>query len=218
MMERPLSSALSSVELLEYRDVGSRITAMVPASLEPTVVEPVKIVGVPEEEAAKRVQAARAEAMADAEERVRIERERARQEAEDQLVRRLREFDEERARYFRCVEREVVQLALSIARKIIGREAELDPTLLAGLVRIALDRMQSGPAVRLRVAPAEVEHWTRMGQEETGGAWDVIADESVEPGGCVVETELGSANFSFEAQLRDIEESFARLLAHRPAA
>ena len=44
------------------------------------------------------------------------------------------------------------------------------------------------------------------------------SDDALSPGDCIVETELGTANFGFEAQLRDVEESFAQLLAHRPDA
>lgn len=214
-----LSSASISIEPLEYRDVsccGKLLPVAVP---EQEVVSPVQHSGISEDEVARRVQSAREEAMAAAEERIWVERERAREEAEERLARRLREFEVERSNYVRSVEREVVQLALAIARKIIRREAEVDPTLLAGLVRIALDGMQCGPAVRVRVAPAEAERWKRLGKNEAGAAWwEVVEDEQLQPSDCIVETELGTANFSFEAQLHDVEESFAQLLAHRPAA
>jgi len=134
-----------------------------------------------------------------------------------QVTETLRNFEEERTGYFDRVESEVVHLALAIARKILQRETELDPTLLAALVRIALDRMQCGPAVRIRVVTAEVERWRQMG--EGGGSaarWEVAADDELQPGDCVVETELGNANFGFAAQMHDVEEAFAQLLAHKP--
>lgn len=214
-----MSSGLISIEALEYRDVGHGSKGLPVAVPEPKLVEPAQNFGIPEEEVSRRVHSAREEAKAEAEERIRVERDRARDEAEERLAQRLREFELERSNYLRSVEREVVQLSLAIARKIVQREAETDPTLLGGLVRIALDRMQCGPAVRVRVAPAEAERWRKLGKNEAGGAqWDVVADEQLQPTDCIVETELGTANFSFEAQLRDVEESFAQLLAHRPAA
>lgn len=214
-----MSSALSSIETLEYPNVGFGESAVESTIFESSAPKPVEIAGIPEEEVARRVRCAREEAVAESEERARIELERARRDAENLIAERLREFEKERTSYFRSIEGEVVHLALAIARKIIQREADMDPTLLAGLVRIALDRMQCGPAARVRVAPAEAERWRRLGKNESGELrWGVIADDKIDPADCIVETELGTANFSFESQLRDVEESFTRLLAYRPAA
>ncbi|HEX5284296.1 MAG TPA: FliH/SctL family protein [Bryocella sp.] len=214
-----LSNGLISVEALEYRDAGYYGKGLPAVVQAPKLIEPGQNSGVSEEEVSCRVQSAREEAKAEAEERIRVERDRARDEAEERFAQRLREFELERSNYLRSVEHEVVQLSLAIARKVIQREAELDPTLLGGLVRIALDRMQCGPALRVRVAPAEAERWRKLGKSQAVGAqWDVVADEHLQPTDCIVETELGTANFSFEAQLREVEESFAQLLAHRPVA
>jgi len=110
-------------------------------------------------------------------------------------------------------------LALAIARKILQRETELDPTLLSALVRIALDRMQCGTIVRIRVTTEDVELWRGLGDNHgSPSRWEVDPDETLSPGDCIVETELGKANFGFDAQLRDVEESFSQLLAHRPDA
>ena len=46
-----------------------------------------------------------------------------------------------------------MQLALSIARKILHREAQLDPLLLAGIVRVALEKIDGATEVVLRVHP-----------------------------------------------------------------
>lgn len=219
MKEKPLSNGLNSVEALEYRDCGLSADVMQTRVLEPEMIELTQAAGVPEEEVARRVRDAREETLLEAEDRLRLERERIRHEAEERVAHTVQGFESERTNYFRSIEHEVVQLALAITRKIIGRETDLDPTLLGGLVRIALDRMQSGPAVRVRVAIAEAEHWRRFAKNDGAGTrWELVEDEHLEPGDCIVETGLGTADFSFEAQLRDVEDSFARLLAHRPAA
>jgi flagellar assembly protein FliH len=219
MRETRLSSSLSSIETLEYRDIGFDPDATEVGGSEPTPAEAVASVGVPEEEVARRLRCAREDAIVETEKRLRVEAEQTRREMQELLAQRLREFEVERATYFKRVEGEIVQLALAVARKIIQREADLDSTLLSGLVRIALDRMQVGPAVRVRVAPTEAERWRQLGRNETGEPrWEVVPDQSVDSADCIVETELGVANFSFEAQLRDVEESFTQLLAYRPAA
>jgi flagellar biosynthesis/type III secretory pathway protein FliH len=212
------SASVLPFPALQYRDAGDVALRALALVSEPSEADPEPILaGVPEEEVERRIRAARDAAIAESELRLRQRWEREREELKRQLAIALNGFAEERNSYFDRVESEVVHLALAIARKILQRETQLDPTLLAALVRIALDRMQSGPSVRLRTAPAEVEHWRRLGETAGGAArWEVVADDTLERGDCVVETELGKANFGFEAQLRDVEETFAQLLAHKP--
>lgn len=213
-----LSSACSSVLPLEYQEAGGNVLTLLPVSSS-AVTEPVPpvVVGVPEDEVERRIQIARDAVAAEADRRVRIECARASQGAQEKIAKVLREFADERAEYFRRAEGEVVQLALAITRKILQRETDLDPTLLSALVRIALDRMQCGSAVRIRVAADDADIWHRFGSGNgTSQRWEVISDETLNSGDCIVETDLGTANFGFEAQLRDVEESFKQLLAHRP--
>ena len=128
----------------------------------------------------------------------------------------LAAFTAQRAAYFKRVESEVVQLSLAIARKILHREASLDPTLLSGLVRIAIDRLGVETPVRVRVASGAVANWRRSAAP--AGSYEVVEDADLADGECVVETSLGKANFGIEAQLKEIERSFLDLLVHRPEA
>lgn len=213
-----LSSMCSSVLPLEYQEAG-RDTLALPQVSSPSITEPATpvVIGVAEDEVERRIQIARDAMAAEADRRVKIECERASQSAQEKVSEVLREFADERAEYFRRAEGEVVRLALAIARKILQREAGLDPTLLSGLVRIAIDRMQCGSAVRIRVAAENVELWRRCGNSNGASPrWEVISDEMLSSVDCVVETDLGKANFGFEAQLQDVEESFTQLLAHNP--
>lgn len=211
------NSSISHCAVLEYPDPCAESVS--PALPEDAAEEAAEegVVGVPEEEVQRRVREARDAAVLEIEVRLRAEFERERNETELQLTRSLHQFAKERVGYFSRVEAEVVQLALAIARKILQRETALDPTLLAALVRVALERMQNGRAVRVFVPPAEVDRWRGLGENEAGAAhWEAVADDALKPGDCVVETELGRANFGFEAQLLEIEDSFAALLAHKP--
>lgn len=180
---------------------------------------PPVVIGVPEEEVEQRVRVARDAAVAEANHRVQLECECTRKSAEEKVAKVVREFSDERAEYFRKVESEVVQLALSIARKILQRETQLDPTLLTALVRIALDSMQCGSVVQIRVAAEDVDLWRGCEDAKAGSVrWEIVADKALSPGDCMVETELGTANFGFDAQLREVEESLMQLLAHKPNA
>lgn len=221
MKERRLSSTGASILPLEYIETGGDPLALlnVPSSASVSEETSSVVMGVPEEEVERRIQIARDSVAAEADHRTRVECERVSKLARETVAEALKKFDNERAEYFRRIESEVAQLALAIARKILQREAELDPTWLIALVRVALDRMQCGSNVRIRVASEDADLWNECGDANTGVTrWEIVADETLNSGDCVVETELGAADFGFEAQLRDVEASFAQLLAHRPAA
>ena len=68
-------------------------------------------------------------------------------------------FQVERKDYFFRVESDVVQLALAISAKILHREAQVDPMLVAALVRVAIDKLHDGSIVSVRVSPLEAAKW-----------------------------------------------------------
>ena len=132
----------------------------------------------------------------------------------------LGEFAQQRADYFHRVESEVVRLALSIARKVLHREAQMDPLLLAGVVRVALDQMQAGTRLVLRTAPAAAEVWRQFCAQQVGDkqSVEVLPDSSLDGHGCVLQAEVGSTEISLDGQLQEIESGFFDLLRGRPGA
>ena len=146
---------------------------------------------------------------------------------EDQLAKErarltsaLAQFARERAVYFQKVEGEVVQLALSIARKILHREAQLDPMLLAAIVRMALEKMEGATEVVLRVHPGHAAEWrTYFGLHMDPGAIPgIVEDPAQDPQACVLQTSMGTAVAGVEIQLKEIEQGLMDLLAVRPSA
>jgi flagellar assembly protein FliH len=191
----------------------------------------------PEAHAAGRDAASRPEKeIAEAELNARIARERAdavreleqshQKELEEKLlaaripfVAAIKEFEKQRAEYFAKVESEVVQLALAIAAKILHREAQVDPMLVATLVRIAMESMREGSSVTVRVRPDKAESWRQYFTNTASSSRIEIAEEQSLTGNeCMVETELGAANFGLDAQLKEVEQGFFDLLALRPAS
>ena len=134
------------------------------------------------------------------------------------LVQAIREFAREREIYFQRVEAEVVGLAVAIARKILHREAQLDPLLLAGVVRVGLDKVAAGTRVRLRVHPAQAAGWQHFfsQQHDLHSVPELMGDPALGPGHCLLETELGSTDLTLETQLKEIEQGFFDLLAQKP--
>ena len=141
------------------------------------------------------------------------------QQARAMLTTALADFTHQREDYYRHVETEVVQLALAIARKILHREAQMDPLLLAGVVRVALDRLDAGTKITLRVHPTLVSTWQEhfYRNQGTGTVPELVGDTNVPLDQCHLETSLGSTEIGLGLQLKEIEQGFADLLAHSPA-
>jgi len=145
-----------------------------------------------------------AQAHAKAAAAVSIEQERAAVEAA------VKDFSRQRTEYFRKVDVEAVRLALSIARKVLHREAQMDPLLLAGVVRVALDQIQTGTRVVLRTSPDSARTWAEfcVAHLEQSHAIEVVPDANLKNHGCLLEADIGSIEISLDAQLQEIESGF----------
>jgi flagellar assembly protein FliH len=124
------------------------------------------------------------------------------------------EFARERSRYFADVEAEIVRLALAIAARVLHRESKLDPLLLAGVVRVALEKVKEDGATVLRVPVSEVEMWRGLA---LSGVMDVAGDERMDAGECLLETSVGKVELGVSAQMEEIEKGFFDLLQQRPS-
>lgn len=128
----------------------------------------------------------------------------------EQVAVLIKRFTEERDRYLHAVEHEVVELALAVAARILRREAQMDPLLLTGAVRVALGQLSKTTEVRLLVPQAELDLWTEAIAHIPNLALkpDVIAGEQMRTGDCRIETNLGSVDLGIRSQLGEIERGF----------
>jgi flagellar assembly protein FliH len=127
------------------------------------------------------------------------------------------QFGRERTRYFAGVEAEVVKLALAIAERVLHREAKLDPLLLTATVRIALEKVAADSATVLRVSVHELEMWREVFAKEVESIVQLVGDEELGAGECVLDTSVGKVELGVSAQLSEIERGFFDLLQQRPA-
>ena len=127
------------------------------------------------------------------------------------------EFRRERARYFAGVEGEVVKLSLAIATRVLHRETVIDPMLLAGVVRVALEKLAGASDVVLRVPADTVERWRTGLLVNPEISIQIVADERMSVGDCVLETNVGKVEFGVSTQLEEIERGFFDLLQQRPS-
>jgi flagellar biosynthesis/type III secretory pathway protein FliH len=122
----------------------------------------------------------------------------------------IENFTRERDRYLHAVEQEVVRLALAVAARILRREAQMDPLLLTGAVRVALGQLAATSEIRLRVPAREIDLW-----KETIALLPnltvkplVVADDGMLLGDCAIESKVGTVDLGIRAQLGEIERGF----------
>ena len=167
-----------------------------------------------EAEISRMVLEARAEGLREGENSAKAALEAEAQETRKKLAQLLTDFQREREEYYSKVEAEVVKLALSIAAKILHREAQVDPLMVAGIVKVAVQKLQQNTKVLVRVRPEDVVKWKAFFSSNQN--IQIVEDASLQPMACVLETEAGSAVMSVDSQLQEIEKGFFDLLAQRP--
>ena len=147
----------------------------------------------------------------------------ARQEQEVmllQLVALTRNALEDADEFTRALERQVVELSLSVAEKIVERELRTDPNLVIDVVRAALEEIRTATTASVRVNPEDhalvAPHWEGLSHRPLADRAQLIADERIERGGCLIETKMGVIDAQLSSKLNEITNGFAGLLEGEP--
>ncbi len=116
-----------------------------------------------------------------------------------------------RDEYLRRNEGELVKLAVAAAAQIVGAAAEADPGTVLRQARKAVKASAAGRRLTLKVHPSE-EDWVRanLGTIEGLDGAVVTTLDAVEPGGCIVETEIGSVDARLGTQMAAMEKALLR--------
>jgi flagellar assembly protein FliH len=107
-------------------------------------------------------------------------------------------------------ESDLVKLSIAIARRILHRELSVDPDAISGLMKAALEKVQSQEIHRVRVHP-DLEAAVRRVLEglASGKSVQVVADGGRESGDVVFETTRGNLDASIDTQLQEIGRGLA---------
>jgi flagellar assembly protein FliH len=124
------------------------------------------------------------------------------------MLRRLAQTVEElaglRGELIQKTERQVVQLALAIAERILRREVSLDRDLLIAMARVALERLGENTAATIRLNPADHAHIGDAARVSEGSIVRIVADPLVSSGGCLVQSDFGLIDVGIDAQLNEL--------------
>ncbi len=118
-----------------------------------------------------------------------------------------------RSQLYAQVEREVVKLAVAVARKIVHREVRLDQEIIQTLVKVALSHVAEKSAVTVHLHPLDYSYLLEHKAELSAGGDEgqdivLLADKSIDRGGCLIETSCGDIDARIEEEFREIERSF----------
>ena len=109
-------------------------------------------------------------------------------------------------------EKDLRRLAVSIAEKILARELAQNAETVVDVVKAALAGAKTRRELVVRVHPKELPIVQEREAELVRtvlrpGGLPVRADESVAPGGCLIDTEVGMIDARLEFQLAAVERA-----------
>jgi flagellar assembly protein FliH len=128
----------------------------------------------------------------------------------ERLTKTLADLSSLRSRIRRDAEKDLLKLSITIARRVLHRELTIDPESVEGLIRVALEKLQSRELCRVRVHPDQ-EPAIRASLERFANSQkiELTPDPSLQCGDVLFETAHGTLDASIDSQLREIERGFA---------
>jgi flagellar assembly protein FliH len=113
-----------------------------------------------------------------------------------------------REKIIKETERDLVELSIEIAKKLVHREIQIDEKIIATLVRVALDRLSVKSAITVHVNSQDYEVLQTELKEILGadGYVELKIDENLKRGDCLVESDYGSIDARISEQFKEIEE------------
>ena len=116
---------------------------------------------------------------------------------------------EARSAFLAGLEPQVVDLVGLVAERVLAREGRTDGDLINSTVRRALAGLTDRQKLHVRVNPADLEalrtHKVTLLQDFGGiEELEVVADDAVTPGGCLVDTETLHVDATIETLLAEV--------------
>ncbi|HYO80146.1 MAG TPA: FliH/SctL family protein [Bryobacteraceae bacterium] len=127
----------------------------------------------------------------------------------ERITRSIADLSGLRGRIRQDAERDLIELAIAIARRVLRRELSVDPEAVHGLVKAALGKVPSREVRRVRVHP-DLAGMVRRQIESAGlSGVEISSDGALTPGDVIVETRNGDLDASIDVQLAEIQRGFA---------
>jgi flagellar assembly protein FliH len=122
----------------------------------------------------------------------------------------LQRIQDKRSDILNEAEQQIIDLTLLIARKVIKSIPETHREVVIENIKAALTKLKARGSVIVKVNIADVGITTERREEflkliEGGGTIQINEDTSVDPGGCIIETDFGEIDARIMNQLAGLE-------------
>ncbi|MFA4905331.1 MAG: FliH/SctL family protein [Candidatus Margulisiibacteriota bacterium] len=127
----------------------------------------------------------------------------------------LNQAVKEREKIIKDAEAEILRLALKAAEQIIRSEVSLHRDVCLNIVSEAINRVSDREQVIVRVNREDAEYIKKYKDRLAGivdgvKSFSVLEDSQIEPGGCVIETNLGYVDARISTKLAALEEALKK--------
>lgn len=128
----------------------------------------------------------------------------------------LNDAVKERKKIIKDSENELVRLALKIAEHVIRKEVTIDKEIVMNIIMEALGKMSERENIIIRVSKEDGEY-VKKSKDKISGIMDgvksisIIEDSFMEPGGCVIETNLGYVDAKISTKISLIEQAIKKV-------
>jgi len=144
-------------------------------------------------------------------ERRRAEEEKELKAATEMLKRAVEQIELERQKMVMENEKEVLKMVMTIARKVIKKETEIDPEIIIRVARDALKQIADARKIVIKVNPLD---WKKVKEkrqeilppEISQDSIQIEEDKSIQRGGCIVKTEKEIIDARIDQQISEIEK------------
>ncbi len=139
----------------------------------------------------------------------------SRHNAEDKMREALDTINQavkERKAIIKDAEGEILRIALKSAEQIIRSEVSLHRDVCLNIVSDAINRVSDREQVIVRVNREDAEYIKKFKDKLSGivdgiKSFSILEDSQIEPGGCIIETNLGYVDARISTKLHAIEDA-----------
>lgn len=165
-----------------------------------------RIIAQAEQQSEMMREAIREKAMLEARQVLEAEYEGQIEELRGQLSRTIEEVSSVSENIVNRIETEAVELALEIAKKVVGREVMFDREIALTLVKVSLKKLHNRRALaQVHLHPEDYAYvQANRAKLDSHGSLEIIEDAWISLGGCLIHTETGDVDARIESQFEEI--------------
>ncbi len=114
-------------------------------------------------------------------------------------------------------ETQIIDLVLLMTRKVVKVITENQRNVVINNIRQALNKLKARGEITIRVNIVDLDLATEHTQDfldmvEKADGVRILEDSSIEPGGCIIETNLGQVDARISSQLKEIEDRIGEMI------